>query len=85
VLFRSELAGAQDPAAVPGAFATEAQLESGTPSSEADSDAAPAADGQPAEGQAGAPPRPAGGQPSVLTFPGSQGSRKHKKHRRKHH
>jgi preprotein translocase SecF subunit len=77
----AELADAQDPVSVPGAFASEAQLESGTPSPETVDGTAGAAGEQPA---AQASPRPAG-QPNVMTFPGSQGSRKHKKHRKRHH
>lgn len=92
----------QEPEAVPGAFATEAELEAGAPSAGATTDAAAPGNGQPAGspqpvaaqpagaqpvGQPGAQPqpRPASGQPNVLLFPGSQGSRKHKKHRRRHH
>ncbi len=48
----AELVGAQDPATVPGAFATEAQLESGTPSSDADADSVADADGRRQAGQA---------------------------------
>ena len=89
----AELANAQDPETVPGAFATEAQLESGTAVGEAPAEGALPADGtaasEPAGSAAGpnagaAPARPAA-QPNVMTFPGSQGSRKHKKHRKRHH
>jgi hypothetical protein len=77
----AELADAQDPVSVPGAFASEAQLEDGTPAPTTADGAAGTAAEQPA---AQASPRPAG-QPNVMTFPGSQGSRKHKKHRKRHH
>jgi preprotein translocase subunit SecF len=83
-----EIENEQDPATVPGAFGTEAELEAGTPAAAVAVEGTVPSDGQPASGQpaAATPPRPAAaGQPNVLTFPGSQGSRKHKKHRRRHH
>jgi preprotein translocase subunit SecF len=82
-----------EPDAVPGAFKSEAELEVGTPSPDGEPVAEPAA-GQPAPAatppaapppSASPQPAPAQPRPNVLLFPGSEGSRKHKKHRRRHH
>jgi preprotein translocase subunit SecF len=93
-----------EPDQVPGAFASEPELEAGTPAIgvAVDGNNGPGQPGTPGSvGQGAAPgvahatgvqaggaqdPQKAPGpQPNVLTFPGSTGSRKHKKHRRRHH
>jgi len=81
-----ELPDEVEPEKVPGAFATESEREAGESASP---DGAPAGEaespGQPAAQPAGQPGAPPSAQPKVVAFPGSHGSRKHKKHRRRHH